>query len=51
MLIDFTHDELKRLQEYIEFMAEFDDDPDLRKDADSALEKIEDALNSKIWSK
>ncbi len=37
---ELTKDELKVLIEYIDFMEEFDDDPDFRKHALSAREKL-----------
>jgi hypothetical protein len=44
IVITVTKKEALRLLEYIEFMEEFDDDPDFRQEAISARDKIKKSL-------
>jgi len=46
MTVDLTHDEIKRLIEYIEFMEQFDDDSSMRIHAETALPKLQMAAGS-----
>lgn len=43
--LELTKDELKIIESYIDFMAEFDDDPTFRIHAESAYKKITKLLS------